>query len=236
MQCHDTIASSLRRQGHVVPGTSISLLSWPSKMPGPSWSLPAHRACPSAHGEICSHCYASKGKYPISCVRKAQEARFRWTRDSLRHPDLTSQWQARLISAISASRCRYFRIHDSGDFFSISYIQAWHHVCLALPHIRFWAPTREWQSPSPAGPFPLWPTTPNPRLLHLQALASLPNVTIRPSALGLGDPPPSIPGLSAGSTVEGEGKPCYAYRRGGHCGNCRHCWTRKSIPISYPLH
>ena len=44
----------------VVPGTTVRLLTKTTKMPGPSWSMPAHRACPRANGAICDSCYASK--------------------------------------------------------------------------------------------------------------------------------------------------------------------------------
>src|SRR4030095_4598120 len=46
-----------------VPGTTVRLLTQTSKMPGPSWSLPAHKACPRANGTICDGCYAAKGCY-----------------------------------------------------------------------------------------------------------------------------------------------------------------------------
>src|SRR6516162_9609523 len=43
---------------------------------------------------------------------------------------------------------KLFRIHDSGDFFSAAYANAWYEVCRQLPDIRFWAPTRAWQLPT----------------------------------------------------------------------------------------
>jgi hypothetical protein len=44
-----------------VPGTNIALLSRPTKLPGPSWSLPAGPACPfrrNGPDTICGSCYA----------------------------------------------------------------------------------------------------------------------------------------------------------------------------------
>lgn len=36
------------------------------------------------------------------------------------------------------------RIHVSGDFFSIEYINAWVEICSAFPQIKFWTYTRSW--------------------------------------------------------------------------------------------
>jgi hypothetical protein len=47
-----------------VPGTSVRLLTQTTKMPGPSWSLPAHKACPRAAGSICD-------SYVFQCDRHA---------------------------------------------------------------------------------------------------------------------------------------------------------------------
>jgi hypothetical protein len=106
-----------------VPGTSVRLLTQTSKMPGPSWSLPAHRACPRANGTICDACYASKGCYRYSTTQKAQHARFAWTVESMRTPVGRALWVERMVSAIRESGCRYFRVHDSGDLFNVAYTQ-----------------------------------------------------------------------------------------------------------------
>lgn len=39
---------------------------------------------------------------------------------------------------------RFFRIHDSGDFFSEAYYKAWCEVAALNPDVTFWAPTRIW--------------------------------------------------------------------------------------------
>ena len=46
-------ADAVQPRCATVPGTTVRLLTKTSKMPGPSWSLPAHRACPRANGSIC---------------------------------------------------------------------------------------------------------------------------------------------------------------------------------------
>src|SRR5689334_20734928 len=75
-----------------VPGSSVRLLTQTTKMPGPSWSLPAHTACPRANGTICDSCYASNGCYRYATTRKAQAARFAWTIESMRTADGCEHW------------------------------------------------------------------------------------------------------------------------------------------------
>jgi hypothetical protein len=178
----------------VVPGTNNALLSNPSKMPGLAFGLPAHRACPRQKGTICKSCYASKGCYAWCSSRRAQEARFNWTRDCMRTDAGMWVWVSVMVQAIVNQE--YFRIHDSGDFFNPRYARAWYEVCKALPATKFWAPTRAWQG-GVSGPLPVF----DPLLNVLRQLAALPNVTVRPSALDFGDLPPVVAGLHAGSSA-----------------------------------
>lgn len=222
------------KRSATVPGTSVRLLTQTSKMPGPSWSLPAHKACPRANGTICDSCYAAKGCYQYSTTRNAQNVRFRWTVESLRTAEGLFSWIDTMVAAIQETGCEYFRVHDSGDMFSARYAQAWLEVCLRLPHVKFWIPTRAWQQP--AGPLPVF----DPLLNTLRQLAALPNVTVRPSALNFGDLAPAVAGLHAGSTAGFpdvfRAKQCPARNQGNQCGDCRACWEERDTPISYCRH
>ena len=226
----------------LVPDSGTSVLTATSKMPGPSFSLPAKRACPNAKGTIChgtisatgkriGGCYAAKGCYRYRSVSKAQDTRFDWIRDCLKTAAGTEHFIHVMVRAIRAVDAPYFRGHDSGDFFSVAYVEAWIQICSQLPNVRFWFPTREWQVKS-ASPFQML----NPRMDALKRLAALPNVTVRPSALDVGDDAPIVPGLAAGSTVAGSGYQCPAYLQGGECGDCRTCWDSPETAVSYPLH
>src|SRR5215475_8326942 len=229
----DLLASSQTSLRHAtkpyaaVPGTTVRLLTKTSKMPGPSWSLPAHKACPRANGNICDSCYASKGCYRYNTTQNAQHARFAWTVESMRTPAGRNAWVEHMVSAIRDTGCKYFRVHDSGDMFNVAYAQCWLEVCRAMPEVRFWIPTRAWQQP--AGPLPLF----EPLLNVLRQLASLPNVTVRPSALNFGDYAPVVTGLHAGSTASMpdvfRARQCPAYSQGGNCGDCRTCWDSKDM-------
>jgi hypothetical protein len=152
----------------------------------------------------------------------------------MRTPAGRTEWVNYMTRAIGETGCEYFRVHDSGDMFSVAYARCWLEVCRALPSVKFWIPTRAWQQPS--GPLPVY----DPLLNILRALASLPNVTVRPSAINFGDHAPEVAGLHAGSTAAMpdvfRARQCPAYEQGGQCRECRACWQAKDMPISYCKH
>src|SRR6516225_8434143 len=111
-------ATPSRNRYATVPGTTVRLLTQTSKMPGPSFSLPAHRSCPRANGTICDNCYASKGCYSWRSTQNAQEARFHYVIQSMRTPEGKQSFVAFMIAAIRATKTEYFRVHDSGDMFN----------------------------------------------------------------------------------------------------------------------
>jgi hypothetical protein len=231
----------------VVPNTRVALLSEPSKMPGKSWSLPARLSCPRLNGNICAHCYACKGSYVWECVARAQKVRFDWTVQCMRTAEGRNEWITYMVAAIGAVRSEHFRVHDSGDMFNAHYAECWLAVCRALPQKRFWIPTRSWQVPN--GALPVF----DPLMNALRAMAQLPNVTVRPSALNFGDTAPRVAGLHAGSTADctkgdygilpdgGIAWNCAPFQCPSHttnnkCGDCRACWDAKDVPVSYRKH
>lgn len=220
---------------HTVPGTKTALLSSPSKMPGYSFGLPAHRACPRANGTICAGCYASKGAYSWSNVARAYEARYTWARERMKTAEGRADFVRTMVAAIKSARKQpYFRIHDSGDFFNAQYARCWAEIARALPDVKFWAPTRAWQMPTRLGFVVLG--SEDELLAVLRDMAKLPNVTIRPSALMFGDDAPRVDGLHAGSTADGPGFKCPAPAQGNACGPCRACWDNKTESVSYRKH
>ena len=149
---------------------------------------------------------------------------------------------------------RYFRVHDSGDFFSLPYVNAWIKVAAEFPQVRFWAPTRMWVFPQYVSAF--------------QNASD--NFVIRPSALVIDSQPPVVDGMAPGSGVNAPlvtetGEEilrgpypisdwpentwiCPAYRAGGlvytdhryesaSCENqhCRVCWS-PNLPVTYTEH
>lgn len=117
---------------------------------------------------VCQHCYATGGNYLYSSGVLDGILRFYWTEaalaqgtfvptmiNALANADYTTGGNKtrRLEPAHWAETgWRFFRIHDSGDFYSPAYFRAWKAICDAfapgnpygLPPTLFWAPTRMW--------------------------------------------------------------------------------------------
>lgn len=221
----------------IFAGQKTSLLSWTADMDCWSFSLPAGYACPlSTTGEnhICDSCYAMFNRYNMSNVQRAQWIRFLWLKDCLRTETGRLTATNTLRDAINmAVENNYFRVHDSGDFFHPNYIRMWRNICQALPHIQFWFPTRCW-----------WSTS-NKWILPLVELNSLPNVSVRPSALEFNHPPPIRAfALSAGTAVVtapdelNDIQLCPKSKVGGTTcegEKCRRCWNKQG-EVKYLVH
>jgi hypothetical protein len=198
-------------------------LSNPSKMPGHGYALPAHRCrlgsllqlIPKA---VCFHCYALRGRYLFPVVKAAMEKRF----SSLSDP----RWVNAISTLIYRSGDRYFRWHDSGDLKDLEHLRNIVQVCLNLPLLKFWLPTREYQTVETyrrmGGVIP-------------------PNLCIRYSAHLVDGPPPLHYGLptsavfSAGSRSSPRLHVCPAPKHNMKCGSCRACWDPTIKAVTYHL-
>ncbi|MFJ8965334.1 hypothetical protein ACIRG5_38710 [Lentzea sp. NPDC102401] len=113
-----------------------------------NWSLPAwagrladgrtFNTCPSA-GVCAQACYARHGTYTWPVVRAKHHANLAFVLDDL------SAWETAMVTELSAAKFHgaWIRIHDSGDFFSDAYLQAWLRICLARPGTNFYAYSKE---------------------------------------------------------------------------------------------
>ena len=198
-------------------------LSNPGKMPCHGYALPAQRCrigsflqhIPKA---ICHYCYALRGRYLFPRVRAAMEKRLA----SLAHP----RWVEAVSTLIHRSGERYFRWHDSGDLQGLEHLQNIIQVCQNLPRVRFWLPTREYQT--------------------VEAYRRLggdipPNLCIRYSAHLVDGPAPFRYGLPVGTVSSGKSNIpagahiCPAPKQDHKCGNCRACWNPLAKIVSYEL-
>lgn len=114
---------------------------------------------------ICEHCYATGGQYSTGQVQFAQLLRFMWARQAIHVPapapdgSPSTAFVETMVYAIDNADYklgggtdlpaeptgrRFFRIHDSGDFFEAEYLRQWKQVANRLPDITFWAPSRIW--------------------------------------------------------------------------------------------
>lgn len=207
---------------------------------------------PSGEKFICDLCYAGKNNYlRHTTVSIGQMAKLQWVKNAIRNRTFARQMieaigmllDQRIESVLKAHLVsnRFFRIHDSGDFYEPEYYKAWVEICKAFqgkmpgstgagPLIYFWAPSRMWVYEKWRE---LFQSTPPPV-----------NLALRPSALFTSAPPPSIQGLAEGSASVADEMPapvwnCPAYTTDeGSCAGakCRVCWTRKKVGVNYMTH
>jgi hypothetical protein len=115
---------------------------------------------------VCQSCYAEKNKYSYTSNQLAALIRQAWTEAAvedgsfvtvmdfaIKNTDYYLEGGTRkdqdlspepAIDAETGEPAKFFRIHDSGDWFSERYYQAWCEVARLNPDVTFWAPTRVW--------------------------------------------------------------------------------------------
>lgn len=170
-------------------------------------------------GSVCSKCYALKGNYLFPSVVNAQAVRLAAIESDL------NGWTLDMIDLIrKEEHSGYFRWHDSGDIQSPAHLDAIVRIANALPHIKFWLPTKEYD----------W-------------IAAYPdkfpdNLSVRVSAPNLGSAFKSGYQCKSGEVVgtasvdAGYGWKCPAPEQGGKCGECRKCWDKGTTNVDYERH
>ncbi|WP_410659490.1 GP88 family protein [Amycolatopsis sp. lyj-112] len=113
-----------------------------------NWSLPAfagklpdgrsYNTCPSA-GVCAQACYARNGTYLFPNVKARHQQNLMLVLDDL------PGWTKAMLDELSHKKFTdaWVRIHDSGDFFTNTYLAAWLEVIRARPRTRFYAYTKE---------------------------------------------------------------------------------------------
>lgn len=142
-------------------------------------SLEAVASCPGATDLCRNACYADRIQGFRKNVLNAWRVAFVLAQGSLEEYEklvltqLSKRW-----STGKTNRMVLFahRIHESGDFFSEEYIDAWIRIAKARPLVRFYSYTRSWRVPE--------------LLPALERLAALPNVHLWASTDDESGPPP----------------------------------------------
>jgi hypothetical protein len=190
-----------------------------SKMPCASYSIPARITCPVGDklalipGSVCEVCYADKrNMYRLPTTQRAQLRRLQATK--------RPGWKRAMTLAIAKTKKAFFRVHDSGDFYSAAYFLDWCDVARDLLGVQFWAPTRERE------------------LLRTYGNAVPSNMVVRLSAPMVDGAPPRVvwPTSTVHKAKPPIGYACPASKQGGVCGDCRACWDPEVTNVSYPAH
>ena len=103
-----------------------------------NFGIPAYKSasgkltCPMAD-ECVKFCYAKKGAYIWSNVQPAFEKRYQLSK--------TLEFIDAMNSEIKKKRPDYVRVHDSGDYYSRSYLAKWITIAKSNPEVRFYSYT-----------------------------------------------------------------------------------------------
>lgn len=190
-------------------------LGHPSKMPCPSYGLPALKTCPTGKklrkikGTVCSKCYALKGKYPCQSVVDCQERRLKGTKDP--------EWVDAMVFLLKCEGNNYFRWHDSGDIYSETYFLKMLEVIRLTPTIKHWIPTKEI------------------KLLRKYQDQLPKNACFRLASVTIGACQ-TMTWKTTCTVNYKKGFQCPAYKQGGNCLTCRACWSNKRSNVNYKLH
>ena len=204
-------------------------LSNPSKMPGRAFNLSAFDChvgslLAKKEGSVCSGCYARKGRYLFSNVKKAQAKRLA----NLYHP----QWVDAMVALINKQSPGHFRWHDSGDLQGEKHLRNILEVVRRTPDTKHWLPTKEYglirqydmRVPSPF------------RLKNLNIRVSVPMRNQDAPSMHLSNMTSSMV-VDNVEELRGSGvSVCPAYTQGNVCGDCRACWDRSIQVVAYPSH
>jgi len=110
-----------------------------NKMRVLNFSLPAYKTitgktvCPFAK-DCVKYCYAQKGNYRYPSVIKGLNNRYELSK--------TADFVPKMNATIILERPTHVRIHDSGDFYSPTYLQKWVQIAKDNTNVIFYAYTK----------------------------------------------------------------------------------------------
>lgn len=114
------------------------------------FSLPAVMTCPGANTGCLSACYARRDeRFPS--VRKYRLANLILSHRADFVATMTDAIKSALYTKRGDLRRRFigkkivFRLHESGDFYSVAYMRAWYEIARAFPFIQFFTYTKSFQ-------------------------------------------------------------------------------------------
>lgn len=84
----------------------------------------------------CAGCYATKGNYRFQSTKNSLGIRTLLIREEL---DFVKR---AIMAQIEADNIQAVRIHASGDFDSIEYLNAWIEIVKRFPNVKFWTYTK----------------------------------------------------------------------------------------------
>jgi hypothetical protein len=177
------------------------------------FNLPTVKTCPFATEACKAFCYAQKPERQYETTRQARE----------RHMNATLQddFVDQMINAIGKAnkngKYKYFRIHESGDFYNQRYVNDWKKIASHFPNIIFLAYTKSY-------PFDFTAGTPTNLIVRYSIDSTSKAVRM--------DLPLAIVKDTPDTTTRTK---TFACKPGMKCDTCRVCWTSQ-VDVSFEIH
>ena len=106
------------------------------------WSLPSEITCPYAT-ELCkASCYAKKAERQYKQVLPCRQRNLQATHERAFVSDMVQAIRYYTSLPKNKGKQCYFRIHESGDFYNLSYVYKWIEIAEKLPDVIFTAYTK----------------------------------------------------------------------------------------------
>ena len=184
----------------------------------PNFSLVAGDSCPGA-SELCARiCYAKKGFILF------QRGRYEANQMASESDTFVTAMVERIAKATAKMPYPSFRIHVSGDFYGVGYVNKWAAIAKRLPGVRLWAYTRSW--------------TVSGILPALEILQDLPNVQLFASVDDtMGDPPQGwrVAYIETDSRSKGLVCPEQTGKK-PDCATCHYCYQGTKGDVVFKVH
>lgn len=113
----------------------------------PAWNLlPGCTCSPEACGHCLKEgCYALKNLLRAGYDIEKNGVLRAWTENTVLCKTDLAMFEYKMSEYLAKEKPQFFRIHASGDFFSVEYAQAWHNLAKHFPNIKFLAFTKQWE-------------------------------------------------------------------------------------------
>lgn len=122
-----------------------------------TFSLPSYTTCPGASPWCLKHCYAYRYEKLRPACRSAYDRNLALAQNTEKFVETMIGVLPRILPCM--------RIHVSGDFFNVEYVNAWLRISSAFPQTLFWTYTRSWIVPELREPLEQLQSLPNFQLL-----------------------------------------------------------------------
>ena len=106
------------------------------------WSLPSQITCPYATEQCKESCYAKKAERQYKQVLPCRQRNLQETHKKSFVADMVQAITYYVNLPKNKGKQAYFRIHEAGDIYSLSYLYKWIEIAQRLPDVIFTAYTK----------------------------------------------------------------------------------------------